>query len=74
MRTHRLLAQALILAILPLMLTSLATAGVYSDVVVYGDSLSDNGNLFAFDKGTYPPTILDGTHVQWSRRGGGPSA
>ena len=55
MRTHRLLAQALILAILPLMLTSLATAGVYSDVVVYGDSLSDNGNLFAFDKGTYPP-------------------
>ena len=55
MRTHRLLAQALILAILPLMLTSLATVGVYSDVVVYGDSLSDNGNLFAFDKGTYPP-------------------
>ena len=71
MRTHRLLAQALILAILPLMLTSLATAGVYSDVVVYGDSLSDNGKLFAFLSSA---TILDGTYVQWSRRGGGPSA
>jgi phospholipase/lecithinase/hemolysin len=55
MRTHRFFALALILAILPLMLTSLANAGVYSDVVVYGDSLSDNGNLFAFDGGTYPP-------------------
>jgi cholinesterase len=33
----------------------------YSAVYVYGDSLSDNGNLFAADGGTYPaPPYFDG--------------
>ena len=33
----------------------IAHAGTYSAVIVYGDSLSDNGNLYAASGGTEPP-------------------
>ncbi len=51
-------------------LCALAQADSFSAVVVYGDSLSDNGNLFAFSGGTVPsPTYyFDG------RRSNGPVA
>ena len=42
-------------AVVLLAMTSLASAGVYTAVIAYGDSLSDNGNLFAADGNTYPP-------------------
>lgn len=32
-----------------------ARASAFSSVVVYGDSLSDNGNLYSKDGGSYPP-------------------
>lgn len=38
-----------------LAMTSLASAGAYTAVITYGDSLSDNGNLFAASGNTYPP-------------------
>jgi cholinesterase len=42
----------------------------YSSVVVYGDSLSDNGNLFAATSGTIPPNPL----YYNGRRSNGPVA
>lgn len=42
-------------ALLLLTFTAVARASSYSSVVVYGDSLSDNGNLYAADGGTEPP-------------------
>jgi phospholipase/lecithinase/hemolysin len=36
-----------ILTVVLLALTSIASAGAYTAVIAYGDSLSDNGNLFA---------------------------
>lgn len=39
------------------MATSLvASASSFSSVIVYGDSLSDNGNLYALSGDTYPPS------------------
>jgi cholinesterase len=35
--------------------TCVASAGTITSVVVYGDSLSDNGNLFLASGNTYPP-------------------
>jgi len=55
MRTRHCPAFGLLLILFLLGLSSVASAGAYSDLVVYGDSLSDNGNLFAFDGGTFPP-------------------
>jgi phospholipase/lecithinase/hemolysin len=37
-----------------LAMTSLASAGPYSNVFGYGDSLSDTGNIYAFSGGTIP--------------------
>ena len=51
-------------------LTSTVFAGQYSSVVVYGDSLSDNGNLFSASGGTIPP---DPPYFQ-GRRSNGPVA
>jgi phospholipase/lecithinase/hemolysin len=48
-------------------LTGVATAGTFSSIVVYGDSLSDNGNLFAVSGQPGPP-YFDG------RRSNGPVA
>lgn len=45
----------LILALAFLGLCAVAQADPFSTVVVYGDSLSDNGNLFAASLGTFPP-------------------
>ncbi len=55
MQTRRFFSQSLLVLLILFTLTSIASAGAYSDLIVYGDSLSDNGNLFAFDGGTYPP-------------------
>jgi phospholipase/lecithinase/hemolysin len=44
------------LAVVLLALISTGRAYGYSAAFVYGDSLSDNGNLFAADGGTYPPS------------------
>jgi cholinesterase len=43
-------------AILLMMMTSAASASAFSAVVVYGDSLSDNGNAYALSGGTIPPS------------------
>ncbi len=49
----RMLSRIFVLFAILLMFSCLALAGSYNGVVVYGDSLSDNGNLFgAID---YPP-------------------
>lgn len=45
---------ATILSAVLLAMTSLASAGAYPAVIAYGDSLSDNGNLYALDGGTNP--------------------
>ncbi len=55
MRNRPLLSLSVLVVLIVLALSTIASAGVYSDLVVYGDSLSDNGNLFAADGGTYPP-------------------
>ena len=47
MQTRRLLSQILLLSLVVLTMTALASAVNYSAVIAYGDSLSDNGNLFA---------------------------
>jgi len=39
-----------------LAMTSIASAGAYSNVFVYGDSLSDVGNIYAASGNTYPPS------------------
>jgi cholinesterase len=36
--------------------TNIASAGTMQRIIVLGDSLSDNGNLFALDGGIYPPS------------------
>ncbi len=36
-------------------LATIAQAGPFTSIVVYGDSLSDNGNLFKDSGGTQPP-------------------
>jgi phospholipase/lecithinase/hemolysin len=41
------LKRVLKLALVLLSVSAVAQAGSFSSVVVYGDSLSDNGNLFA---------------------------
>jgi phospholipase/lecithinase/hemolysin len=56
MRLRSFLLSAGFLAILPAALPSTAWATSYSAVVVYGDSLSDNGNLYTYDAGVYPPS------------------
>jgi phospholipase/lecithinase/hemolysin len=44
------------IAMFHLAMPSVARATSFSAVVVYGDSLSDNGNLYNYDGGTYPPS------------------
>ncbi len=52
---RRFASQALLFVLFVVALTSFAHAAAFTNVVAYGDSLSDNGNLFAFDGGTFPP-------------------
>ena len=61
------LKRALKSALVLLSLSTLAHAGPYSSVVVYGDSLSDNGNLFA-------ATGQPGAPYYQGRRSDGPVA
>lgn len=37
-----------------MVMTSIASAGIYSNVFAYGDSLSDTGNIYALSGGTIP--------------------
>jgi phospholipase/lecithinase/hemolysin len=53
MHSGRTLTRIFVLLAILLMLSGLALAGVYNGVVVYGDSLSDNGNLYGAIG--YPP-------------------
>lgn len=53
MHAGRILTRIFVLLAILLILTSSALAGAYNGIVVYGDSLSDNGNLYA--KIGYPP-------------------
>ena len=46
MRTQRFLPQTMLLTVILLTMTVVASAGNYAAVIVYGDSFSDNGNLF----------------------------
>ena len=55
MHIRRTLPLASLVLLILVSFTTIASAGAYSSLVVYGDSLSDNGNLYAFDGGTYPP-------------------
>jgi phospholipase/lecithinase/hemolysin len=47
------------MAIVPIALTSSAVASSFSSLIVYGDSLSDNGNLYSLI-GYPPPPYYDG--------------
>ncbi len=53
MNLRRALTFAASIALLPAAVSTFANASPFSSVVVYGDSLSDNGNLFALSG--YPP-------------------
>ncbi|HEY4931104.1 MAG TPA: SGNH/GDSL hydrolase family protein [Terriglobales bacterium] len=50
---HHKFAYFTMLTVILLALTTIASAGAYTAVVVYGDSLSDNGNLYGVSG--YPP-------------------
>jgi len=64
-------AQRFLIALLAVVcFTTTVFAAQYTSVVVYGDSLSDNGNLFAATGGTIPP---DPPYYQ-GRRSNGPVA
>ncbi|MFZ1084558.1 MAG: SGNH/GDSL hydrolase family protein [Terracidiphilus sp.] len=47
-------------AFILLAFTSIAQAGSFSSVIVYGDSLSDNGNLYGFTGQPISPPYYDG--------------
>ena len=67
MSTH--LGKAMALAVALSTMPAVILADPFTSVVVYGDSLSDNGNLFAASGGTIPgPPYFDG------RRSNGPVA
>ena len=53
MQSRKLALFVALLAGTLLAMTSFATAGVFTAVIAYGDSLSDNGNLYAATG--YPP-------------------
>lgn len=63
-------ATSLAAGLLALAAASPASASGYSAVVVYGDSLSDNGNFYAASGYTYPPSPL----YYQGRRSNGPLA
>jgi phospholipase/lecithinase/hemolysin len=56
MRLKKIILSAGFIAMLSLAMPSIARATSYSAVVVYGDSLSDDGNLYSYDGGVYPPS------------------
>jgi cholinesterase len=58
---QRLLSQIVLLTIVLLTMTAVAGAGNYAAVIVYGDSFSDNGNLFR-DIGIPQPPYWDGRY------------
>ncbi|MBW8882588.1 MAG: autotransporter domain-containing esterase, partial [Asticcacaulis sp.] len=51
----RSLALAAGVALLPLAMAAGAQAQSYSRLISFGDSLSDNGNLYTATSGTQPP-------------------
>jgi phospholipase/lecithinase/hemolysin len=53
---RKLILSAGLIAMLCVAMPSIARASSYSAVVVYGDSLSDDGNLYQYDGGIYPPS------------------
>jgi cholinesterase len=55
-RSARILAVAILAAMAAVVSPSLALGGPITHVVVYGDSLSDNGNLYFLSGGTQPPS------------------
>ena len=59
MQSSHLLKRLALLFLIVLTLSTLALAGPYTGVVVYGDSLSDNGNLFNLI-GYPPPPYFNG--------------
>ena len=61
MQTQRFPFRALLLLSLMVALTALANAGDYAAVIAYGDSFSDNGNLFA-DLGIPQPPYWNGRY------------
>jgi phospholipase/lecithinase/hemolysin len=52
---HRKFASVALLSFILVALTTMVSASAYTAVIAYGDSLSDNGNLFAATNGQYPP-------------------
>ena len=56
MQLRRILLFAASIAIVLMGMASIASAESFSSVIVYGDSLSDNGNLYYLDSGAYPPS------------------
>ncbi len=54
MQARKAVLFTLFLSVALLAMTSIASAGAYSNVFVYGDSLSDLGNIYAVTGGTIP--------------------
>ena len=54
MHARRAAFYAVFVAGFVLAMTTLASAGAYSNVFVYGDSLSDTGNIYTFSGHTIP--------------------
>ena len=58
MAFRRLMLLSVSVAVVLVMMSSLASASSYSSMIVYGDSLSDNGNLFSLIGYPPPPYYL----------------
>jgi len=56
MQLRKVVAFGTSIAFVLLGMNLVASAESFSSVIVYGDSLSDNGNLYAFSGNTYPPS------------------
>ena len=52
--------------------SSRAVAGQFYQLVVFGDSLSDTGNVFAFNGGVFPPSSPPGVLYDQGRLSNGP--
>ena len=68
---NRKFAYLALLTVILLAFSTIASAGTYTAVIAYGDSLSDNGNLYKPHGGTNPPRpVLDGKLFQRAGDGG----